>query len=63
MRIVLDVDKCIGSGTCEMIAPEVFEIRDDMMCHILIEQPGPSLQEDAEMGVEACPTRALHIIE
>lgn len=61
MRIVLEADRCIGSGNCEMLAPEVFEIRDDMVCRILIEEPGPDLEEDAEMAVEACPTRALRI--
>ncbi|MYG98888.1 MAG: ferredoxin [Acidimicrobiaceae bacterium] len=61
MRIVLDVDRCIGSANCEMIAPDVFEVRDDMVCHILVEEPGPDLEEDAELGVEACPTRALRI--
>ena len=61
MRIVLDADRCIGSGNCEMLAPDVFEVGDDMVCNILIEQPGPDLQEDAELAVEACPTRALRI--
>ena len=61
MRIVLDPDKCIGSGNCEMLAPDVFEIRDDMVCRVLVPEPGPDLAEDAEMGVESCPTRALRI--
>lgn len=61
MRVVLEASKCIGSGNCEMMAPEVFEVRDDMVCHILVEQPGPDLADDAEMAVEACPTRALRI--
>lgn len=61
MRVVLEADKCIGSGNCEMLAPDVFEVRDDMVCHILIDEPGSELEEDAEMAVEACPTRALRI--
>ena len=61
MRIVLEADKCIGSGNCEMLAPDVFEVRDDMVCHILTDEPGPELVEDAELAVEACPTRALRI--
>ena len=61
MRIVLEADKCIGSGNCEMLAPDVFEVRDDMVCHILADEPAPELTEDAELAVEACPTRALRI--
>ena len=61
MRIVLEADRCIGSGNCEVLAPDVFEVGDDMVCHILVDEPGPDLQTDAEMAVEACPTRALRI--
>lgn len=61
MRVVLEVDRCIGSSNCEMLAPDVFEVGDDMVCHILVEEPGPELAEDAETAVEACPTRALRI--
>ena len=61
MRVVLEVGKCIGSGNCEMLAAEVFEVRDDMVCHILVEEPGPDLAEDTELAVESCPTRALRL--
>ncbi len=61
MRVELDADKCIGSGNCEMIAPDVFEVGDDMVCRILVAEPGPDLAEDAELGVESCPTRALRL--
>ena len=61
MRVVLEMGKCIGSGNCEMLAPEVFEVRDDMVCHILVEEPGPDLAEDTELAVESCPTRALRL--
>ncbi len=61
MRILLEADKCIGSGNCEMLAPDVFEVRDDMLCHVLVDEPGTELAEDAELAVEACPTRALRL--
>ena len=61
MRVVLEMGKCIGSGNCEMLAPDVFEVRDDMVCHILVEEPGPDLAEDTELAVESCPTRALRL--
>ena len=61
MRVVLEVGRCIGSGNCEMLAPDVFEVRDDMVCHILVEEPGPDLAEDTELAVESCPTRALRL--
>lgn len=44
-----------------MLAPDVFQVRDDMVCHILDVEPGSELEDDVEMAVEACPTRALKI--
>ena len=59
MKVILHVDKCIGSGSCEMLAPDVFEVRDDGLCHILLDEPGPDLIDRVDQAVEACPTRAI----
>ena len=40
MRITLEVDKCIGSGSCEMLAPEVFEVGEDGLAELLDASPG-----------------------
>ena len=61
MKVVVHVDMCIGSGACEMLAPDVFEIGDDMKCRVLIEEPGNELHDDVEMAAGACPTRAIVI--
>ena len=61
MRIVVHVDRCIGSAACEMLAPDVFEVADNMKCRLLIDEPGSELHDDVEMAVEACPTHAIDI--
>ena len=57
MKVVLDQDKCIGSGQCVLSAPEVFDQRDeDGIAVLLEEEPAP----DAESATrEAAPARSL----
>jgi ferredoxin len=35
MRVEVDRDVCVGSGTCELLAPEVFEVGDDGVVRLL----------------------------
>jgi ferredoxin len=44
MRVEVDVRKCVASGQCALIAPEVFDQRDDAGVVVLLdEQPAPEL--------------------
>ena len=44
-----------------MLAPEVFEIRADGLCHILVEEPGSELETQVKQAVDSCPTQAISI--
>ncbi|NBT38056.1 MAG: ferredoxin, partial [Actinobacteria bacterium] len=44
MRVVVDFDLCAATGGCQHQAPEVFELRDDGMLHILDATPPESLR-------------------
>ena len=62
VKVTVIADKCIGSGSCEMLAPEVFEVRDDGLAHVLADDPAPELASQVAQAAEACPTRAIRII-
>ena len=40
MQVNLEVDKCIGSGSCELLAPEVFVVGEDGVAELLDGTPG-----------------------
>jgi ferredoxin len=61
MKVELDVDKCIGSGSCEMLAPEVFEVREDGLAHVLDASPGSELDQKVTAAEESCPTTAISV--
>ena len=62
-RIEVDRERCVGSGTCEALASDVFEVSDDGV--LVVHRPQPSGDElgDVEDAVQACPTRALSLAE
>ncbi|MGY1747491.1 ferredoxin [Blastococcus sp. SYSU D00695] len=58
-RVVVDRERCIASGVCEVLAPTVFELDDDGVLHVRQEAPAdPSAVAEA---VRACPSGALSL--
>ncbi|RBY86488.1 ferredoxin [Blastococcus sp. TF02A-30] len=62
-RIEVDRDRCVGSGTCEALAPDVFEVDDDGVLVVHREEPGEEELDDVRDAVQACPTRALALAD
>ncbi|TFV63688.1 ferredoxin [Geodermatophilus sp. DF01-2] len=59
MRVEVDRERCVGSGTCELLAPDVFEVGDDGVVRVLGTQPGPADEDAVRDAVAQCPTGAL----
>ena len=60
--VQVDRSLCASTGTCEMIAPDLFEISDDGDL-IVLADPVPDDQVDAaRKAARECPTRALKIV-
>ena len=59
MKIHADLDVCQGHGQCEESAPEVFEVGDDALVHLLIVNPSEGLRPAVEEAVRRCPVDAL----
>jgi ferredoxin len=61
MRLHIDTDRCTGSGVCESIAPEVFEVGDDGFVHLLTEDLPADMRDDLQDACDRCPTQALSL--
>lgn len=59
MKVVVDYDCCVSTGSCTRVAPEVFEIRDDGFLYLLQDEPAEELRKKVEEAVELCPTGAI----
>ena len=60
-RVVVDHDECEANAVCVGIAPEIFDLDDDEVLHILVEEPDGELATRAREAVDSCPKRALFI--
>ncbi|MFJ2607870.1 ferredoxin [Streptomyces sp. NPDC091279] len=64
MKITVDEEKCCGAGQCVMIAPEVFDQREEDGIVILLDANPPADQFDvARESAGVCPAAAIHISE
>lgn len=61
MRVIVDFDRCISSGSCTRAAPEVFELRDDGFLYVLQDEPGEELRAAVEEAADLCPTAAISV--
>ena len=61
-RIAVDGERCVGSGACEALAPDVFEVDDDGMLVVHRAEPAEDELGDVEAAVRTCPTRALALV-
>lgn len=64
MKITLHVDKCIGCGTCAVVAPDIFTV--DTGTVSLKKEPETFTDEDKKKAKEAanmCPVEAIEVTE
>ncbi|MFF7601942.1 ferredoxin [Streptomyces mirabilis] len=64
MRVEVSVPKCVASGQCVLIAPEVFDQRDDDgMVVLLDDAPEPALHDGVREAALVCPAAAIVLTE
>jgi ferredoxin len=62
-RVAVDRDLCVGSGACEALAPDVFEVDDDGVLVVHREEPAAEELPSVREAVQACPIRALALVD
>jgi ferredoxin len=62
MKVIIETDRCIGSGQCVRTAPDVFDQRDEDGCAVLL-MADPPMGRIAEIrSAEAgCPAAAIRV--
>lgn len=64
MEITVDQDRCCGAGQCVLLAPEVFDQRDEDGIVVLLDaRPPQSRHEIVREAADVCPTAAIRLEE
>ncbi|MGK3990312.1 ferredoxin [Sorangium sp. So ce136] len=63
MRVLVDEVKCCGAGQCVLVAPRVFDQRDDGIVVLLDEAPPEELHAAVREAASVCPGAAIQLEE
>lgn len=64
MKITVDEDKCCGAGQCVLIAPEVFDQRDEDGIVVLLDSaPAADQHTLVRESAAVCPAAAIEVTE
>jgi ferredoxin len=59
MKVRVDPDRCEGNLRCQSAAPEVFEVREDDLAHVLVDDVPEDLRGKVERAIRLCPRQAI----
>jgi len=63
LRIEADLDRCMGTANCMVVAPDWFELgEDDDQVRVLITSVPDDQRALAEDAVRRCPVGALRLV-
>lgn len=63
MKVSVDKSKCVASGQCVMLAPEVFDQDDDGVVMVLDEEPTGEARDRVRQAARVCPTSLISLAE
>ena len=63
MRVEFDEPKCVAAGQCAMVAPDVFDQRDDDGVAVVLDAtPGEDQLEAVREAAAVCPAAAIRLV-
>jgi ferredoxin len=63
MKVQVDWDACEANAICAGLVPEVFEVDDEDMLHVKVDDVPARLAESVRHAVRSCPKAALSLAE
>lgn len=59
MKVKVNEDACIGCGACCAICDEVFEMNDEGLSSVIVDEVNEELEDNVKEAIESCPTGAI----
>lgn len=64
MKITVDQERCCGAGTCVLLAPDVFDQRDEDGIVVLLDaEPSADQHSLVREAASVCPASAISVRE
>ncbi len=59
MKVTVNHDRCEGHGKCVMAAPKVFDLREDDLSYVILEDIPEKMRDDVDNAIRLCPRQAI----
>jgi ferredoxin len=63
MKVCVDPELCSGCGPCVDICPEAFELNEEGVAAVKLEEIPNELQDACKEAADSCPSEAILIEE
>ncbi len=63
MKVTVDQENCIGCGVCSEMSPDIFELNDEDLAQVTVEQIDANHEEPCREAARECPVEAIIIEE
>jgi ferredoxin len=63
MRVVIDELLCEGHALCMGIAPDIFQVGDDDLARVIMDEIPEDRRDDVANAVRSCPKQAISVAE
>ncbi|HVB07111.1 MAG TPA: ferredoxin [Acidimicrobiales bacterium] len=63
MHVIINLELCEGHGQCVDAAPDVFELRDDGLAYLLMDDIPESYRAQVDNAALRCPPEAILIVD
>jgi ferredoxin len=61
MKATIDRSGCIGCGLCPSICPEVFQMADDGLAEVIVDDIPAGVEGTAQEAAESCPVSVINV--
>lgn len=63
MKVKVNKEQCIGCGACAALCSSVFEIDDDGLSKVILDEVPADDIESANDAIDSCPTSAIEEVK
>ncbi len=63
MKVRVDSELCVATGSCESICPQIFELGDDGIAVVKTQEVPPEAEADCREAASLCPVEAIILEE
>lgn len=63
MRVEIEREKCVTSGQCVLIAPEVFDQDEQGIVTVIDAEPSAEYAETVREAAAICPAAVIRLVE